>query len=39
MIAFILDYYIEEETYPQTIYINEDGIIDGLIIKDKQLLF
>lgn len=39
MIAFILDYYIEEETYPQTIYINEDGIIDGLITKINNCYF
>ena len=39
MIAYILDYYIEEETYPHTIYINEDGIIGGLFTKINKCYF
>lgn len=39
MVAYILDYYIEAETYPHTIYINEYGIIDGLFTKINKRYF
>ena len=39
MVAYILDYYIEDETYPRTIYINDDGIIDGLFTKINKCYF